>query len=264
MLSCLVVMKKILLPLSVLTVVTVLTVPAARAADGDATVLRSLEINRSMFSRFESEYDLLKEVETSKAPIVRTELRNLRYKMEALDEDSRRLEALLSEDKKAETFLGEIVNKAEHRAAEARQRRQGPEPGTLTWDLHEKALALVAEKKMEEAAQVYEEIVMLDPDDDQAYLILGHVRLLSGQFSKAEAAFDCAVQIDPANRAQIVPFYENRILQNPNDDEAHANLGYAHLLLGEMPQAVLSFNDALEINPANERAAAGLQLLQRL
>ncbi|HTL70397.1 MAG TPA: tetratricopeptide repeat protein [Candidatus Eisenbacteria bacterium] len=236
----------------------------AEGSDGDPAVLRSLEINRSMLSRFESEYELLKDVEAAKAPIVRTEMRNLRYKMEALDEDSRRLESLLSEDKKAQAFLEEVVTRAEKRDSEAARQREGPQPGTLTYQLHEKALRLVAEKKMEEAALVYEEIVMLDPEDDQAYLILGHVLLLSGQFVKAEAAFDNAVHIDAANRGQIVPFYENRILQDPNDDESYANLGYAHLLLGELEAAGQAFSDALAINPSNERAASGMGLLERV
>ena len=100
--------------------------------------------------------------------------------------------------------------------------------------------------------------MLTDPEDDEAYLILGHTYLLSGEYVKAEEAFQNAVHIDPANIREIAPFYQNLLLENPGDDQAHSNLGYALLILGNFTEAKQAFQDALSINPQNADANAGL------
>lgn len=127
-----------------------------------------------------------------------------------------------------------------------------------TAGLHEKALEYVSNKEFGKAQKLYEEIVLMDPDDDQAYLILGHIHLLRAEFDKAEESFANAVDIDEENLDEITPFYENMILQDPNDDRARTYLGYAYLMLGEYLSAQDAFKDALELNPTNALAAQGL------
>ncbi|HXV18523.1 MAG TPA: tetratricopeptide repeat protein, partial [Candidatus Omnitrophota bacterium] len=127
--------------------------------------------------------------------------------------------------------------------------------------LHQTALDLVAERRYVEAAKIYQEIVLTEPDDDQAYLIMGHVYLLSGSPGKAEEAFSNAVHIDPANIQEITPFYENIILQNPDDDDGYANLGFARIIVGDFLKAREAFLQALEINPDNPAALEGLSYL---
>ena len=115
---------------------------------------------------------------------------------------------------------------------------------------------------MEEAARVYEEITLRSPEDDQAFIILGHVYLLSGDYEKAELAFHNAASIDSENLRQILPFYENLVIQTPDDDQAHSNLGYARLILGDFAGAREAFQDALSINGDNDSALKGLILLE--
>ena len=91
---------------------------------------------------------------------------------------------------------------------------------------------------------------------------MGHTYLLSGSYEKAEAAFQNAAHIDPENLNEITPFYENIVLQNPEDDSAHTNLGYAYLILGEFVKAKEAFQDALSINPENGQALNGLHALE--
>ncbi len=128
--------------------------------------------------------------------------------------------------------------------------------------LHEKALEYVSNREFDKAAKLYEEIVLIDPNDDQAYLILGHIHLLNAEFDKAEAAFTNAVDIDTQNMNEITPFYENMILRDPDDDKARTYLGYAYLILGEYLSAQAAFKDALELNPANGLARQGLGYIQ--
>jgi len=227
---------------------------ASPLAEENERAHRALKINRTLVERFEAEYATLAGAGALNAPIVRTELRNLSYKIRALKEDERRLEATLDADRKARDFLEEIVRRAEPGS-------EGPAAGAPTALLHEKALEAVAAQDLARAASFYEEIILADPDDDQAYLILGHVRLLRGELERAAEAFANALHIDSANAAEITPFYKNLILQDPSDAGAHANLGFACLLLGNAPDAERAFRDALEIDPENVNAAKGLELL---
>ena len=129
--------------------------------------------------------------------------------------------------------------------------------------MHETALDFVARDKLSDAARLYEEMVLTDPNDDEAYLLMGHCYLLSGEYAKAEVAFHNAAHIDSANLSEIAPFYENMAMDNPGDDAVMAQLGYAYLMLGDFRKAGAAFTDALAVNPANEKALSGLQIIQR-
>src|SRR3989338_5057019 len=190
----------------------------AATTDADRRVFRALAVNRNMMDRFEAEYALLRQVEATTPPIVKTEMRKLRYKMKALSEDTQRLKSELSDEEQAKIFLREITEKARKQAAEA-------EINDPIRRLHEEGLRLVAEKRMAEAAKVYEKITIRAPYDDQAFIILGHVYLLSGDYEKSERAFHGAVSVNGENIHQIVPFYENLILETPEDDQVHSHLG---------------------------------------
>lgn len=244
--------------LAVSTALAAAPAPAAERVSRE-TILKELETNRAMLSRYNAEYALLKQFERDKSPLIRKELEGLKYKIEALREETQRLNASLDEDERAGEFLKDVVANATMTGAagSAAPGSEGP-----THALHEKALALVSEKRLEEAAVVYEEILLADPEDDQAYLILGHVRLLSGEYQKAEEAFLNAVHIEPDTRDEIVPFYENLALQDPTDDVMQSNLGYACLIAGDVTRAKEAFRSALQIQPSNTAALHGLEIAE--
>ena len=216
--------------------------------DSHDSTFRALAANRSLLARFEAEYTRLKETADDDK-----KLSNLEIKLRALREDSSRLAATLPEDAQAHEFLKDVLRKTK-----AQKSQKTP----ILDALHQKALGCVAQNKMTEAAKIYEQITLLDPDDDQAYLLMGHSYLLSGQYRKAEEAFQNAVHIDPENGDEIAPFYENLSVRNPNDDSAYANLGYAYLIVGEPLKAKEAFRNALAANPDNAAALNGLRLLE--
>lgn len=206
---------------------------AAANENSNPKISKSLEINRSLVARLEAEQTALnkKRVENPSA-VSEKDLENLNYKIQALHEDAARLRASLPKSADDE------INR-----------------------MHERALELAGQNNFKKALELYEEIVLKNPDDDQAYLIMGHIYLMSGEYERSESAFQNAVHIDRDNRDEIAPFYENKILQNPDDDVAYANLGYAYLILGDTTKAQSAFKNALSINPYNRIAMNGLKLI---
>lgn len=180
------------------------------------------------------------------------ELKDLGLAIAALEEDSPRVKTIAQQKHNAGKFLKEFI------------RRKIRTPREEFAALHERALAFVGEGRLAEAAKLYEEIVIKNPEDDEAYLIMGHVYLMSGQYAKAEDAFRNSVHIDPRNQDEIIPFYEKRVVKDPNDDAAYADLGYACIVVGDPLKARQAFKDSLQINPSNETALKGVALLKKI
>jgi len=268
---------------------------------GNSTELirQKLAVNRTLLTRFENEYrDLKSEAATKHSPVLRHKLEGARYKIQAVKDDLCRLESLLPAKTKAAELMNDLLcqqgseasrdagasskmtatapslsppspTASAPKALAAKTRRQlfktpafsaAQNAGKLT-GLHERALILVSRSEFKEAEALYQEILLINPDDDQAYIILGHIYLLSGEYEKAETSFHNAISIDPANINDITPFYESLIVRNPSDDMAYAHLGYAYLMLDRVSEAKQAFRDALQINPNNYSARNGLGVL---
>ena len=58
---------------------------------------------------------------------------------------------------------------------------------------------------------------------------------------------------------EAVGAYTEIILLEADDESAYANLGRAHMILGEREKAAEAFRNALEINPDNPMALMGLR-----
>jgi tetratricopeptide (TPR) repeat protein len=227
------------------------------------SAVRTLAVNRSLLTRAQTEYRVLMQEEPLEhdAQTARR-LTDLRYKIQALQEDAERLRGALPPDRGADEFLKEIVHRqrtfGDARGVDLEAEKRLEDKVRAIHGLHEQALSHVAAGRFEEAERVYEEIVLLSPDDDEAYLLLGHSGLAAGHYEKAASAFRNAMHIEPANAREIPRLYENILVENPSDDEAMTLLGYSHLLLGDAREARLAFEEALKINPSNQAAERGL------
>lgn len=214
---------------------------AVPAAADDAETLRALAANRRLLAAAYLEKD---------SAMIRV-----------LEADTKRLLGGLPAEARAQEFLKDL-------AARKRAVAKGPSEEAAPFkddlrDMHEQALALVEQDRFLEAAALYESIVLIDAEDDEAYLLMGHTYMLSGEFLKAEEAFQNAVHIDPENRDEIVPFYENVMIRSPGDDTAHVNLGAVRMILGDDAGALRAFEDALAINPENKNARQGLEAVRQ-
>lgn len=258
-----------------------LLAPAAPAEESAASrgLLNSLRANRSLLNRYHAEYIQLKKEAAEPLPEGHArKLQELEDKIRVLEEDAEELQSFLPMGGQAEALIWDLMS--EKARVEKEKERDAAESflneaalkhrlaatsddAQSTYQMHERALKLVTEGRFRDAVQLYEEIVLRNPDDDEAYLIMGHTYLLMGLPQRAERAFDNAVHIDPANIDQIMPFYENMILQDPDNDSAYANLGYAALMVGNFFKARDAFVEALKINPDNLAAQNGLMALER-
>jgi tetratricopeptide (TPR) repeat protein len=241
--------------------------PFASASEDDhpyVSALRSLSVNRSLLTKAQTEYRvLLQEGPLEPDEETAGHLSDLRYKIQALQDDAERLRSALPPDRKAEEFLQEMVRRQKalgdgSRAVDIEAEKRLEEKVRAIYDLHEQALSHVAAGRLDEAQRVYEDITLLSPDDDEAYLLLGHSCLAAGHYEKAAAAFRNAMHIEPSNEREIPRLYENILVENPSDDQAMTLLGYAYLLLGDAREARLAFEEALKINASNEAAKRGL------
>ena len=227
---------------------------------------RMLAVNRSLLARAEADYqDLQSQTPPEESPSEETarQLADLRYKIKALQDDAARLQSELPKSLRADEFMKDLEERrtgtGETRPAMDVEREKRMSEGlSEVFDKHEKALALVAEKKYGAAARLYEAIVLLSPDDDEAYLLLGHCRLLNMEYDKARDAFLNAVHINPANAREVTRLYENILVENPQDDEAYTHLGFAHLMLEQRAEALQDFQSALDINPYNLEARTAM------
>ena len=228
-------------------------------AEGYERVKKDLAINRQMISRFQlEESQLLVKPAQELTGLESKRLEDLQYKIKGLKSDASELLAVLPPEEQAAEYISFLLT---DEATKPKKELKTFEISQQTRPLHEKALALVADQKYKEAASTYEQIVLIDPHDDQAYLLMGHCFLLTEQYEKSESAFQNAVHITPENIDEIAPFYENSVVQNPSD-ENYANLGYAYLILSAFSKAKKAFWEALQINPTNAKAMTGMRLIE--
>ena len=69
--------------------------------------------------------------------------------------------------------------------------------------LHEEAARFEEETQIDKAIKCYEEVILIEPDDDAAYANLGRLYLVTGLIEKAEAAFLNALHINETNEVAL-------------------------------------------------------------
>ena len=66
-------------------------------------------------------------------------------------------------------------------------------------DMHRAAEKEIAANHFREAIRLYDDIILLEPDDDVAYANMGNTYLILGYDNKAKDAFHQALDINPDN-----------------------------------------------------------------
>lgn len=86
--------------------------------------------------------------------------------------------------------------------------------------LHAQADRFLEEDKCHQALVIYDEILLIEPDDEVAYTNAGYCQMLLGQFEKAEDSFKNALHINPDNDVAEMGL---RKLKDPDGDWQSSN-----------------------------------------
>ena len=121
------------------------------------------------------------------------------------------------------------------------------------------------QNKLEEAKNLYNQVLEMNPNHSQAYYNQGLLFHTSGQKIKARKFYEKAIEIDPNNSSahnnlgliygelgddqKAKKFYEKAIEIDPNYTDPYNNLGGVFTILREDQKAINCYNKAIEINP---------------
>src|SRR5688500_7284982 len=63
--------------------------------------------------------------------------------------------------------------------------------------MHAEAEKKITANDFKGAVEIYQNLILLEPDDEIAYVNLGNVYMILGQFAKARESFEQALSINP-------------------------------------------------------------------
>ena len=84
-------------------------------------------------------------------------------------------------------------------------------------ELHRKAESLIIQNKFRESIDIFKEIILLEPDDEEAYTQMGFSYLVLGEYEHAKEAFGQALSINPENELAQAGLEK---IQNPDETRA--------------------------------------------
>ena len=96
-----------------------------------------------------------------------------------------------------------------------------------------------------QAIETYQKIAELDPGRADAFYNLGYIYAVTENYPKAKEMYSRVIELAPSFL-----------------DEALSNLAMVQAELGERDMCIKSLKQAIEINPANEKALAMLKQLK--
>ncbi|MBF7729757.1 tetratricopeptide repeat protein [Pseudomonas sp. N040] len=133
-----------------------------------------------------------------------------------------------------------------------------------------------------QAEALYQQVLLIDPDQSDALHLLGVIAAQAGKFAQSAQLIERAIRKNPRNpvfhnnlgnayrqidqdTARCIACYRAAIRLDPQYAEAHNNLGNALKRKGDLPAALSSYQNALRFNSALLEAALGQgTVLQKL
>lgn len=132
----------------------------------------------------------------------------------------------------------------------------------------QRALAAHAEGRLDEASELYQQVLVLDPENKYAYYNLGLIEQTQGDTTAAVDYYDQAISVDPAfvpalfNLATIrseegddraaKDLYQQVIAVNPEHAGAHLNLGFLLIDAGKREKGQAELELAVQLDPSLE------------
>lgn len=137
--------------------------------------------------------------------------------------------------------------------------------------LFKKGIRLMADEKMEEAAQAFEQALRIDPGHVDSLLKLGYARFHMDDYNAAMAIYDKVLQIDVTNADawnlkglvhyetknydKALECVEKALDSDPTDGMAWYNKGCYLSILNHVPEAIEALKRSIEIDVKNAKRA---------
>ena len=137
--------------------------------------------------------------------------------------------------------------------------------------LHKKGVNLMADEKLEDACEVFEQALRIDPGSVDTLLKLGYARFHLDQYADALKAYDRVLEIDVThpeawnlkslvdyeqkNYSKALDAVENAVESDPNYGMAWYNKACYLSLLNQVPESLEALKRSIEIDVKNARKA---------
>jgi tetratricopeptide (TPR) repeat protein len=137
--------------------------------------------------------------------------------------------------------------------------------------LFKKGISFMADERMEEAVQAFEEALQIDPGHVDSLLKLGYARFHMGDLGGSMDSYNKVLEIDVTNAdawnlkglihyrqknyEQALECVEKAIDSNPTDGMAWYNKACYNSLLNHIPEAIEALKRAIEIDVKNAKKA---------
>lgn len=137
--------------------------------------------------------------------------------------------------------------------------------------LFKKGINLMADEKLDEACEVFEQALRIDPDSVETLLKLGYARFHTGQHIDALAAYDKVLDIDVThpeawnlkslvdyeqkNYSKALDAVQNAVESDPSYGMAWYNKACYLSLLNQVPESLEALKRSIEIDVKNARKA---------
>ena len=137
--------------------------------------------------------------------------------------------------------------------------------------LYKKGVNLMADEKLEDACEVFEQALRIDPDSVDTLLKLGYARFHLDQYADALKAYDRVLDIDVThpeawnlkslvdyeqkNYSKALDAVENAVESDPNYGMAWYNKACYLSLLNQVPDALEALKRSIEVDVKNARKA---------
>ena len=137
--------------------------------------------------------------------------------------------------------------------------------------LYKKGIMLMADEKMEEAVQAFEQALRIDPGHVDSLLKLGYARFHMDDYAGSNEAYDKVLQIDVTNPdawnlkglihyetknyEKALESVEKALDSDPTDGMAWYNKGCYLSILNHIPEAIEALKRSIEIDVKNAKRA---------
>ncbi len=137
--------------------------------------------------------------------------------------------------------------------------------------LYKKGIRLMADEKMEEAVQAFEQALRIDPGHVDSLLKLGYARFHMDDYAGSNEAYDKVLQIDVTNPdawnlkglihyetknyERALESVEKALDSDPTDGMAWYNKGCYLSILNHIPEAIEALKRSIEIDVKNAKRA---------